>query len=332
MAEQIQVRFKLGDYFRPKSHKVALALPELVSQTNSFSVKNRPGCAPTLEGSKPKELYLAYNVKCNLKNSDPNGHDVNIRFDVSQVYDATTAKNLDVAVNCSCPAFLYWGGQWNAHQRDALEGEPRPLLTAPTERLDLRENFVICKHIKAVSERILPSVQHNIVKILRQREVELNKGEGKKPAKPSLTQRQEEMRKRQEKKKKAPTKRDNKKVREQLEKGLAERENDVVKRDTPATPEEQERIPSIPPQDIDAPDAHGQHLMQDIPEIEGLEEAEEPTPEPPPPSAAPPAARKPQKMPMMTQMDREEMKRMQREEQRRQQRQQEQRLRNMQRR
>lgn len=329
MAENIEVRFKLGDYFRKGSHKIALALPELVGQTNSFSIKNRPGCAPTLEGSNPKELFLAYNVKCHLPNSDPNGHDVKIRFDVSQVHDATTAKNLDVAVNCSCPAFLYWGGQWNSHQRDALEGEPRPLLTAPTERLDLREGFVICKHIKAVSERILPSVQHNIVKILRQRDIELNKGKEKES--PRLTERQREMRERQ--KKKPVQKQKNQDVRKQLEKGLAERENDVVKRDTPATPEEQQRIPKLPPEAVPAPAAHEQHLerdLQEIPEIEELNSEAEQQPAPPPPPANPP---KPQtKMPAPTQQDREQMKRLQREEQQRQQRLQEQRLRSMNRR
>ena len=324
----VEVRFKLGDYFKPRSHKVAIALPELVAQTNNFSIKNRPGCAPTLEGSNPKQLYLGYNVKCHLHNSDPNGHDVKVRFDVSQVHDATTAKNLDVAVSCSCPAFLYWGGQWNSAQRDALEGEPRPLFTAPTERLDLRENFVICKHIKAVSERILPSVQHNIVKILRQRDIELNKGKEK--AAPSrLEQRQQEMRDRQ--KKKPVEKQKNKDVRKQLEQGLAERENDVVKRDTPATPEEQERMPKIPPQDISAPDAHQQHLTEDIPEIDGLEEeTEEPTPVPEPAPAPAPVKPKPQTtMPRPGQQDREQMKRMQREEQRRQQRENNQRMRNM---
>ena len=99
-------------------------------------------------------LCTGKSVKCHLPESDPNGHDVKVLFDLSQVHDKATAKNLDVAVNCSYPAFLYWGGKWDSYQRDALEGEARPLLTAPTERLDLRENFVICTHIKAVSERI----------------------------------------------------------------------------------------------------------------------------------------------------------------------------------
>jgi hypothetical protein len=150
-----------------KNAKVAISLPKLVQETNAFSVKNRPGCSATLTNSNPKDLFLEYNVKCNLKDSDPAGHDVRVHFDVSKVEETEKAKDLDVRVSCACPAFLYWGGQWNLHQRDGLEGEPRPLLQAPTERLDLRSNFVICKHCKAVFERILPAVQNNINNILR---------------------------------------------------------------------------------------------------------------------------------------------------------------------
>jgi len=247
------MKFKLSDYFRRGSHKVALSLPELVSQTNTFSTKNRPGCVPGLQRSNPKSLYLGYNVKCHLKDSDANGHDVSIQFDLSQVNKETLAKNLDVAVSCTCPAFLYWGGQWNSYQRDALEGEPRPLLTAPTERLDLREDFVICKHIKAVSERILPSVQHNIVKILRQREIEKRKDLDRTPAK--LDKGQEQMRDRQKDKGQEQNKQD---VRQQLEKGLQKRQPpqtppQVVKRDTPATPAEKTRVKEIDPVEVPTP-------------------------------------------------------------------------------
>lgn len=155
--------------------KTAITLPELVRQTNAFSKKYRPGCSPKLLDSNPKALFLHYNVKCNKEDSDPAGHDVRIQFDVTKVQESQQAKDLDVQVSCSCPAFLYWGAQWNLHQRDGLLGQPRPKLVAPTDRMDLRSNFVICKHIYAVFERILPSVQHNIVKILREREVLRNK-------------------------------------------------------------------------------------------------------------------------------------------------------------
>jgi hypothetical protein len=159
----------------PPYTKVAISLPELVRQTNAFSVKRRAGCQPTLKRSRPKELYLEYNVVCHESYSDPRGHDVQVQFDLSQVEETQDAKRLDVRVSCSCPAFLYWGAQWNLHRRDGLHGQPRPLLQAPTQRLDLRGNFVICKHVKAVFERILPAVQHNITKVVREREVKRTK-------------------------------------------------------------------------------------------------------------------------------------------------------------
>src|SRR5271170_5045739 len=155
--------------------KTAISLPDLVRQTNSFSKKYRGGCMPRLLDSNPKALFLHYNVKCNKEDSDPAGHDVRVQFDVTKVQESQKAKDLDIEVNCSCPAFLYWGAQWNLHQRDGLLGPARPKLQAPKERLDLRGNYVICKHCHAVFERILPSVQHNIVNILRKRVVEQNK-------------------------------------------------------------------------------------------------------------------------------------------------------------
>ena len=124
--------------------KVAISVPELVSQTNSFSVKRRPSCEASLLDSNPKELFLHYNVKCRESYSDPSGHEVNVKFDVDKVQETQNANDLDVQLNCTCPAALYWGAQWNLHQRDGLLGKPRPELVAPTQRLDLRANFVLC--------------------------------------------------------------------------------------------------------------------------------------------------------------------------------------------
>src|SRR5271157_2781602 len=177
--------------------KTAISLPEIVRQTNAFSKKYRGGCMPRLMDSNPRALFLHYNVKCSKEDSDPAGHDVRVQFDVTKVQESQKAKDLDIQVQCSCPAFLYWGAQWNLHQRDGLLGPSRPKLQAPTERLDLRGNYVICKHIHAVFERILPSVQHNIVKILREREVERRK-EKEKERPEKLQKDQEKLKKKKE--------------------------------------------------------------------------------------------------------------------------------------
>jgi hypothetical protein len=149
------ITIPLGWLSTPNLIKTAISLPELVSQTNAFSVKRRSGCVPTLTGSDPKELFLSYQVQCHESYSDPAGHDVKVKFDVSKVEETQMAKDLDVQVKCTCPAFLYWGAQWNLHQRDGLLGDPRPELIAPTERLDLRGNFVICKHCLAPDSKVL---------------------------------------------------------------------------------------------------------------------------------------------------------------------------------
>lgn len=151
----ITVTIPLSKLYQKFGVKTAISLPDLVRQTNAFSKKNRPGCTPTLLDSNPKSLFLHYNVKCKLPESDPAGHDVRVQFDVSKVQESSQAKDLDVQISCSCPAFLYWGAQWNLHQRDGLLGKPRPLLQAPTERLDLRGNFVICKHCLAPDSKVL---------------------------------------------------------------------------------------------------------------------------------------------------------------------------------
>src|SRR5271168_581836 len=193
--------------------KTAISLPEIVRQTNQFSKKYRGGCSPRLLDSNPKALFLHYNVKCNKEDSDPAGHDVRVQFDTTKVQESQKAKDLDIQVQCSCPAFLYWGAQWNLHQRDGLLGPARPELSAPTERLDLRGNYVICKHIHAVFERILPSVQHNIVNILRQREVEKNEDKVRQTPE-RLQKMQERVRKKKQLEKIRNTK--NEKIKEKL--------------------------------------------------------------------------------------------------------------------
>jgi hypothetical protein len=205
----------------PPHTKVAISLPELERQTNAFSTQYRPGCEAKLLSSSPKELYLHYNVTCHKKDSNPLGHDVQMQFDLSKVKETTKAQDLDVKCSCSCEAWLYWGAQWNTHQRDALLGIPRPKLVAPTERLDLRANFILCKHVATIAERVLPSVQHNIVKILREQEMKKKKDEEQKTPE-RLLREQERMRKRKEIEKIRQVK--NKKIKDQLLEALRKEE------------------------------------------------------------------------------------------------------------
>lgn len=275
MGERVSVKIPLFLAKSPHT-KTAIALPELVRQTNAFSKKWRGGCSPALLDSNPKALFLHYNVKCHKKDSDPGGHDVRVQFDVTKVQESQKAKDLDIEVSCSCPAFLYWGAQWNLHQRDGLLGIPRPELVAPTERLDLRGNFVICKHIHAVFERILPSVQHNIVKILRDREVERNKEKAEKTPERLKTE-QDRMKKKKELQTIRETK--NKEVQEKLIEALRQREEARMLHEQeldeqagePGIERDEEATEGLPEEDILTNPAEDQELA-DINELTTLEE------------------------------------------------------------
>jgi hypothetical protein len=264
--------------------KTAISLPDLVRQTNSFSKKYRGGCQPKLLNSDPKTLFLHYNVKCNKADSDPAGHDVRVQFDVSKVKESQKANDLDIQVSCSCPAFLYWGAQWNLHQRDGLLGPARPLLQAPKERLDLRANYVICKHVHATFERILPSVQHNITNILRKREVDRNKDKERQTPE-RLQKMQDQLKKKKQLEKIRKTK--NEEIKQKLidalhneeearilhEEGLEEQvpESDTVKRDEPATePHEEAQTLAPTPEPESTPEEE-----QEIADITDLTDQEE---------------------------------------------------------
>ena len=116
-------------------------------------------------------------------------------------YDLTVDEDESFIANRvlvhNCPAFLWYGAQWNLHRRDGLLGQPRPKLVAPTKRLDLRANYILCKHLHTSLERVLPSVQHNITNILREREVRKNKNKEEQiPLR--LKEKQDEMKRKKE--------------------------------------------------------------------------------------------------------------------------------------
>lgn len=155
-------------YLAARRYKVAFSIKELVRESNDFSKKWVSGCTPVLIKSEPKKLFMHYRVTCTKTDengklvSDPRGHEVRVQFDISKIDIDSNFDNIDVKVSCGCPAFLYWGAQWNAHQLDSLEGVPRPLLQAPTKQLDKRDSYFVCKHIAVVSKRIAPAITNVI--------------------------------------------------------------------------------------------------------------------------------------------------------------------------
>ena len=138
------------------SYKIAFALNELVTLSSEFSKKKAPNCQASVLRTDPKALLMVYKVVCGESYSDPKGHKVSIKFDPSQIEGESTVDNLDVRVACTCPAFLYWGAQWNLYDGDSLYGKPRPMLQPPTE--GKRFQFVICKHVKVAADRVTPVI------------------------------------------------------------------------------------------------------------------------------------------------------------------------------
>ena len=154
---------------RSRKAKIAFTLDELVQLTSQFSLyrkdgtKRTDGCFANPIRTDRKQFLAVYRVRCNEKDkngkliSDPAGHVVRMKFDVKRMQATHKAEDLDVRVSCSCPAFLYWGAQWNLSTGDALYGAPRPKFQPPTE--PRRYQNVICKHIKVASDRVYPLVE-----------------------------------------------------------------------------------------------------------------------------------------------------------------------------
>ena len=107
--------------------------------------------------------HVTYLVFGSNDYSNQNGWPVHIRF-----YPEAHVENpldLDVDVSCDCPAFLYYGAQYRVHEKDALERPQPGGLLQPANLADYpKHTYLICKHIKAVSERISGLLQKHLKK------------------------------------------------------------------------------------------------------------------------------------------------------------------------
>lgn len=143
--------------------KIAFSLKELVGLTSQFSMhrsdgsSRTSGCSSRVVRTDAQKFLFVYNVTCSESYSDKKGHTVRLKFDFKKMRETGRADDLDVRVSCSCPAFLWWGAQWNLSTGDALYGQPRPKLQPPTE--PKRYQYVICKHVKVVADRISPVLE-----------------------------------------------------------------------------------------------------------------------------------------------------------------------------
>lgn len=65
-------------------------------------------------------------------------------------------KDIQVKVNCTCPAFVYQGVEYNLNKQDALLGRARGNLQPPKKRDPVQVNYG-CKHIFASVRQLLNS-------------------------------------------------------------------------------------------------------------------------------------------------------------------------------
>lgn len=143
--------------------KTAFTIKELVGLSSDFSKhrqdgsKRTSGCTARVLRTERSKFLMVYNVTCTEKDSNPAGHTVRLKFDFKRLKESGKASDLDVRVSCSCPAFLYWGAQWNLSTGDALYGAPRPKFQPPTE--PRRYQYVVCKHVQLVADRVAPLVE-----------------------------------------------------------------------------------------------------------------------------------------------------------------------------
>jgi hypothetical protein len=132
--------------------KRAAVLRDLVSESPANSKVRKARCSARFVGFNKGDTtwHLTYRVTCTESYSDPAGHTVKLRL--YPEVGISDALDLDVEASCSCPAFVYWGAQWNLNVRKSLERvQDGSMLSAPTQS---RHNFIVCKHIATVADKI----------------------------------------------------------------------------------------------------------------------------------------------------------------------------------
>lgn len=154
-------------------HK-AETLNELIHSSPSNSTRRKGKCNARFVGfmKRADQWHVTYRVTCGESYSDSRGHLV--KFNFSPEVGISQAGDLEVEVSCSCPAFVYWGAQWNLKSRNSLE-RVYPILKAPqpagVQFIDKKGNprthrvprdYVVCKHIACATERMTSMLQKHI--------------------------------------------------------------------------------------------------------------------------------------------------------------------------
>ena len=127
-------------------HTYAFSLQELYN-INSPKANNRAQNCKTyrIMYKKRNPNRYIYLVKCKESYSSASGHLVSVRFKKSE--DNKYPLTSEVRVKCSCPAWLYWGSDYNSTNEGYWLDTKQDIY--PVVRDPVLENK-ICKHVARV--------------------------------------------------------------------------------------------------------------------------------------------------------------------------------------
>jgi hypothetical protein len=132
---------------RQASHdKSAITLWQLRVQTSPFSKQYVPGCVPRLLRTENKRARWLLNVKCAKKDSYLRGWTVRLKVEPGKGRKMITR---DVLVSCSCPAWRYWGADYNA-AGNGYSQAVRARINLDRGIRDPGRTYLICKHVYTV--------------------------------------------------------------------------------------------------------------------------------------------------------------------------------------
>lgn len=96
--------------------------------------------------AEPRRARWIFRVRCNKPESKPEGHLVRLQ---ALSGESERLSRRDVLVSCSCPAWRYWGADYNAYHNGYSEAI-RSLLNEDKAIRDPGRTYLICKHVYAL--------------------------------------------------------------------------------------------------------------------------------------------------------------------------------------
>lgn len=140
-------KLEAGEY-KVITEKSAVTLWQLRQRTSPFSKKWAPGCHARVVRQEPRRARWIFRVRCNKPESAPEGHLVRLQ---ALPGDQERLSRRDVLVSCSCPAWRYWGADYNAYNNGYSEAI-RARLDQDQGIRDPGRTYLICKHVYALGK------------------------------------------------------------------------------------------------------------------------------------------------------------------------------------